>query len=259
MHNLKNHNVLRILVSLLLICLAGFLFLQSKNWQIRVLVSALLVLGTAGCVYACSLMEGLVISIGFIYLFILLSLYAYWLHSRRLEYIHPIFFILSAYLVTNLYKYLSLAVKDLKLKNKAITDSLTGLFTQRYFELKLEAVFNRALRKKLYLSVIVIGASSQLEATAGIIRKLSRRSDVIARHDKEGFCALLLGDKEKGALIYAEKLRKAIESSLKINLNFGIAVFPDSQATSSQDLMRYAESALEKSRESGGLYVYRHS
>jgi len=258
MYNFKHGNMLRIFIVLVLLCIFGFLFLQNIHGQAYILLLVTLALITALSTYSYTIMEGLVISIGLAYLVILISVYAYWAKAIHLEYLKLVLIVFAAYIGTNIYKYILCFMNGIKLKSKAVTDSATGLFTQRYLELKLESVFNKAYKRKAVISLIAIGVDSGINEVAGVIRKASRSYDFIARYDKEGFCVILPQTKEKQALLYAEKLKKSVENNVKIKVNFGIVNFPDTQVKSWQELLQCAELALYKAKESNAIHVYRN-
>ncbi|MCM8763193.1 MAG: GGDEF domain-containing protein [Candidatus Omnitrophica bacterium] len=257
MHNSKRNNMLRVSVILILICILSFLFLQNKSNQLRLIASVLLLALAGVFIYRFSLIKGLVAALGFIYLFIFLIFISTLSFHPLSNYLRWVFIIFAVYLGVNLYKYFFYFINGLRLKNQALLDDSTGLFIERYFEVRVKDVFRRALRQPINFTVIIISASTQLKEIAAIIRRSSRKSDFLARH-KQGFAILLLGIKERGALIYAEKLRKNIEAALKLKLNFGIVVFPDTPVDTGEKLMHCAEVAVQKATEGSGIYVYRN-
>ena len=258
MYNFKHGNVLRIFLALILLGIFIFLFLQNIPGVGSILLLVALVLITAFSTYHYNIMEGLVISIGLAYTIIVVSVYAYWTSSVHLGYLKPLVIIFAAYLATNLYKYILSFIGDMNLKNKAASEASTGLFTQRYLELKLEAEFDKAHKRNTVLSLMFIEVDGGANEAAFLIKKYSRSYDFIARYDRECFCIVLPRVKEKQAMLYAKKLRKAAEKVSKIKLNIGIVNFPDTQIKSWQELLECAKLAMHKAKEDNAIHVYRN-
>ena len=78
-----------------------------------------------------------------------------------------------------------------------------------------------------------------LSNMAMVLRKVARKTDVPARLGGEEFVVLLPYTEKKGALLFAEKLRKVIEASrfrynnkiLKITCSLGISTYPTMGST----------------------------
>lgn len=258
MPNSKYNNMLRIISGAILPPFLYFSLLQNLSKGANLALLALLSFIIVICVYPLSMIRGLVITLGFIYLFVLFCLYAFFVKSMRPDYLSPVLVIFAAYLAVNLYKYIAEIVKEIALKNKAVVDSLTGIFTQRYFQVKVEDEFSRAAKRKTNLSLILIAVvGADMGKIAQLIKKISRDSDFIARYGEAGVCAILAQEKAKGALSYVEKLEKAIKNNITGNINLGIVNFPDTDVKSWQEFLQCAELALRKAKETGAIYVYR--
>jgi diguanylate cyclase (GGDEF)-like protein/PAS domain S-box-containing protein len=125
------------------------------------------------------------------------------------------------------------------------TDSLTQVSNRRaLFEL-LEFEKNRSERYKRHFCVLMIDIDHfkkvndtfghqtgdiVLVKVAEIIRKIIRKVDIIGRYGGEEFIVALTETNLPGALVVAEKIRKAIQDTtfadnLRVTVSLGVAVF----------------------------------
>lgn len=161
-----------------------------------------------------------------------------------------------------------------------ITDDLTRLFNSRYLNLYLGREIKRCKRHGIPLSVIFLdldgfkGVNDQYGHLAGsgtltevgsILAQGVRESDILARYGGDEFVVVLPETPASGALVIAERLRKAIEEhrfleaqgiSARISASFGIATYPD-HALSPEGLIQKADQAMYrvKEREKNGIEV----
>lgn len=110
----------------------------------------------------------------------------------------------------------------------SMTDTLTGLFNRRHFNTRLKYEWDRAMREKTLLSVLMIDVDNfknyndtyghlqgdaALRGIANILRqKLLRATDMLARWGGEELAVLLPVTDLPGACVVAEKLRAAVEA-----------------------------------------------
>ena len=161
-----------------------------------------------------------------------------------------------------------------------ITDDLTRLFNSRYLNLYLGREIKRCKRHGIPLSVIFLdldgfkGVNDQYGHLAGsgtltevgaILAEGVRESDILARYGGDEFVAVLPETPASGALVIAERLRRAIEEHrfleaqgicARISASFGIATYPD-HALSPEGLIQKADQAMYrvKEREKNGIEV----
>jgi diguanylate cyclase (GGDEF)-like protein len=161
-----------------------------------------------------------------------------------------------------------------------ITDDLTRLFNSRYLNLYLGREIKRCKRHGISLSVIFLdldgfknindqfghlAGSGTLTEVGGILAQGVRESDIIARYGGDEFVVVLPETPASGALVIAERLRRAIEEhrflegqgiSARISASFGIATYPD-HALSPEGLIQKADQAMYrvKEREKNGIEV----
>ncbi|MEM7257891.1 MAG: diguanylate cyclase [Pseudomonadota bacterium] len=163
-----------------------------------------------------------------------------------------------------------------KLKRLAVTDGLTNLYNRRFFEQVLKREVGRRNRYKQALSVVMIdidnfkafndkfghsGGDQAIKAVASTLQVSARTTDIIARYGGEEFVvAVPLTDPQR-AMIFAERLRNNAEKHIievsqveqsSITLSIGVAgVYGSDGAISTAELLRYADTALYRSKEQG--------
>jgi diguanylate cyclase (GGDEF)-like protein len=161
-----------------------------------------------------------------------------------------------------------------------ITDDLTRLFNSRYLNLYLGREIKRCKRHGIPLSVIFLdldgfkgindqyghlAGSGTLTEVGAILAEGVRESDILARYGGDEFVVVLPETPASGALVIAERLRRAVEEhrflegqgiSARISASFGIATYPD-HALSPEGLIQKADQAMYrvKEREKNGIEV----
>ncbi len=165
------------------------------------------------------------------------------------------------------------AVYNLILYNKATRDALTGLSNRAYFLTLLDHEVSRSTRSGKPFSILYMDIdffkkiNDQFGHEAGdkvlikfskILSQTGRKIDRAARMGGEEFVFLLPYTEKSGAQLFAEKLRKAIESSdfsyqnkkIPVTASLGVASFPDDTKDSAQ-LIKKADEALYKAKHNG--------
>jgi diguanylate cyclase (GGDEF)-like protein len=161
-----------------------------------------------------------------------------------------------------------------------ITDDLTKLFNSRYLNLYIGREIKRCKRHGIPLSVIFLdldgfkgindsyghlAGSRTLTEVGAILSQAVRESDILARYGGDEFVVVLPETPPSGALVIAERIRRAIEShpflreqglSARISASFGIASYPD-HALTPEGLIQKADQAMYrvKEREKNGIEV----
>lgn len=155
-----------------------------------------------------------------------------------------------------------------RIHDMAIKDPLTGLYNRRYFNEKLDEELSRSRRTHLPMSLIYMDidhfkkyndqnghpmGDTLLKMFAQVLKKTSRRNDVVCRIGGEEFVIILPHTDKVGAAIKAEKLRRVIESTPfpygekqplgKVSSSMGVAEYP-SHAHDGEGLVRAADEAL---------------
>jgi len=115
---------------------------------------------------------------------------------------------------------------NLELEDLSVTDSLTGLFNRRYFDAEFEKEWNRSLREKSMLAILIVDidffkkyndfyghleGDHCLKKIAGVLNScFSRSNEFVARYGGEEFIAVINGNVEE-CLIIAEAIHSKIE------------------------------------------------
>jgi diguanylate cyclase (GGDEF)-like protein/PAS domain S-box-containing protein len=164
-----------------------------------------------------------------------------------------------------------------ELERLSLTDPLTGIANRRSFDRCLEAEWDRAVRTRQPLSLILIdvdffkdmndsaghsAADDALRAVADCLRQVAQRSaDLAARYGGDEFVLILPDTSAEGALGIANRVQELLErlgvrnpgSSIDsaMTVSQGVAtVSPDSKGTWSSLLLE-ADRALYRAKQSG--------
>ncbi len=178
----------------------------------------------------------------------------------------------------------AIAIENAMLFQKAeqltITDDLTKLFNSRYLNLYIGREIKRCKRHGVPLSVIFLdldgfkGVNDQYGHLAGsrtlsevgqILLLAVRESDVLARYGGDEFVVVLPETPPAGALVIAERIRKAIEGhaflatqglQARISASFGVSSYPE-HALTPEGLIQKADQAMYrvKERNKNGIEV----
>ncbi|HNW81963.1 MAG TPA: diguanylate cyclase [bacterium] len=159
-----------------------------------------------------------------------------------------------------------------KLETLASTDDLTGMWNRRYFFEIGKIEFSRSKRYQASFSLIMIdidhfkntndrfghaAGDETLKNISAVLKKNLRDVDLIARMGGEEFAALLPNTEISGALIVAERLRKAVEETpllvedktIPSTISIGISGYKNS--SSLDELLKNADAALYIAKNEG--------
>jgi diguanylate cyclase (GGDEF)-like protein len=165
-------------------------------------------------------------------------------------------------------------------RQKAVTDSLTGLYNRRHLDDSLAGELERANRFEQPFSLIMfdIDDFKVINDTFGhpcgdrILKELAvelerntRSIDILSRYGGEEFVMVLPGTGAEGARFIAEKIRSHVEAARfscetsertrKLTLSAGVSTFPDS-SISAEDMLAKADVALRKAKKLGKNLVH---
>lgn len=160
------------------------------------------------------------------------------------------------------------AVMQRRIHDMAIKDPLTTLYNRRFFNQRIEEEIVRARRTRYPLSVIYLdidhfkkyndnnghqNGDVLLKQISALMKKSSRKSDVVARLGGEEFCILLPHTDKEGAAVKAEKLRRLVEGTPFpygekqpmgfVSISLGVSEYP-SFSTDAESLIKTADDAL---------------
>jgi len=217
---------------------------------------------------------------GFLFLFyfvLVLLVGTFFLYHQNIhwDFSGTLFGIILCYLGVTFYRYLCLLFENMALREEAITDGLTQLYTYRYFELRLRNEFERASRYHTPLSLIFIDidhfkrindtygheeGNEVLRTVAKILKDSTRRVDVVARYGGEEFCIILPQTDLEGAQQCAENLRQTVEKTpfpiqksepLKVTVSLGVSAYPEFPVTTSEELVKLTDLGVYQAKNTG--------
>lgn len=180
----------------------------------------------------------------------------------------------SANALYNAFLFEKIEDEKTRLEKLAITDYLTGVYNIRYFYHRIREEFSRAQRYNLPLSCLMFDIDHFKEINdkfghrigdiilrefAQLLKKHTRKSDVLARYGGEEFIMLLPQAAESGAVAKAEAMRAYVEKyrfrGLKgkklLTVSIGVATYPSRSIKNMEDLISFADNALYSAKTGG--------
>ena len=166
------------------------------------------------------------------------------------------------------------AIAHDRLQRLAALDPLTGIYNRRFGLGRLREEFGRAVRAQAPLGVLMIDidhfktvndtyghliGDRLLKSVCAIARSSLREGDVLLRYGGEEFVAILPAASAVDLRRLGERLRRAVEDSsltdgeksVRVTLSVGGAAYPNQNVESEETLMRLADEALYRAKESG--------
>lgn len=155
-----------------------------------------------------------------------------------------------------------------ELELKASTDPLTGLRNRRYFQEHLKEQMEICRKAQMPLSLLILDidhfkkindsyghpvGDMVLSGLAGLLRSLSRESDIAARYGGEEFVIILPGADQTQAVRIAERYRSAAADASweKFNITISAGVALMAQEDTDNSLLQRADQALYASKAGG--------
>jgi len=164
---------------------------------------------------------------------------------------------------------------NIKFRDLAIRDGLTGLFNRRYTQERLDKEFDRATRFTRELSVLFMdldhfkffndthghqAGDEILQILAALMTQAVRESDTLARWGGEEFVVVAPETNQEDACMLAERIRKSVAGHAFPNaaqqplgiVSLSIGVASKSNGTESPEkLLRFADDAVYCAKDSG--------
>jgi diguanylate cyclase (GGDEF)-like protein len=181
-------------------------------------------------------------------------------------------------LLSTIGSQVGVAVENARLYQRTLDlaqfDGLTGLANRRYLLERLGQELARADRYQTSLSALMLDldkfksfndtyghlkGDELLRSFSALLKGMVRASDIAGRYGGEEFCVMLPNTSIKGALVIAERIRKAAEE-LKVPIDdhqppacrtVSIGVSEFSPGESIEKLLSRADAALYRAKESG--------
>lgn len=167
-----------------------------------------------------------------------------------------------------------LMIANEKLQALAITDDITGLFNMRTMYERIENELKRAKRYGRHVSCVMMDidhfkevndlhdhlfGSFVIKELGRLIKRNMRDMDFAARYGGDEFLIVLPETNAEGTIVFTERLRAVIEahtfddgkSQLKRTCSFGYATSNPAAAPDARELVREADHALYRAKDSG--------
>ena len=170
-------------------------------------------------------------------------------------------------------KHLALVIKTPRLHDRAILDSLTGLFTRWHFDIRIEEMFRLARRYATPFSLVLMdidhfkrvndthghrAGDAALREIASVVTTSIRNCDSAFRYGGEEFAILLPETTADGAALLAERLRAKVKAHplktdgavVRVTISLGVAEYGPN-LSSHGELIGLADRALYKVKQDG--------
>lgn len=168
----------------------------------------------------------------------------------------------------------AMALKNARLyeqtQQMALTDGLTGLYTHRLFQDKLNEEIEYAARHDQPVVLVMVDADNfktyndtlghpagdaLLKEIAALLKDKVRGSDIVCRYGGDEFALLLKNTRKEDAARMCERIREAFQlrfggNQVQVTSSIGLACFPV-DADSKKDLAQAADDALYVSKRGG--------
>ena len=262
-----------VLANAILMFLDGSFIHETPGW-IRWLMMFVLCFSIVFLCYRCPIFKGLLLT-GVIIIILATSTFLLFLNNYYLNPFKLILICIVSYIAINFYKYASVVIENMHLRKLSTIDELTGLYIFRYFKIVLKHEFQKSLRYKTPLSLLMIDIDNfkKINDTYGhqngnvvlskigkIILNTVRGSDVPVRYGGEELAVLLPNSGIEGAKKCAENLRSLVEKEdfvmtekgpLRVTISIGAVSFPSTEVSSGEEMIKFADEALYTAKSQG--------
>jgi len=177
-------------------------------------------------------------------------------------------------ILQNVADQVAVALQNAKFYELAITDSMTKLYIQRYFQARLDSEVKRTRRFGFKFSFMMldidhfkkfndtyghqVGDMVLIHVARTLLECIRMNLDIPARYGGEEFALIMPETDAEGALILAERIRQSIADSfvehagekLRVTVSIGFCEYTAEVGTK-QELILRADSALYRSKETG--------
>jgi diguanylate cyclase (GGDEF)-like protein len=184
----------------------------------------------------------------------------------------------SRVLIALFVRYLGLGMHNAlahdRLQQLAAVDPLTGVFNRRFGLHRLREEFSRAARAETPFGLLMLDidhfksindayghltGDRLLRRVCAVVRSSLRQGDVLMRYGGEEFVAILPAASSADLEQLGERLRRAVEDSalvdgartVRVTVSVGGVAYPDCDVESENEIIRMADEALYRAKESG--------
>ena len=246
----------------------------SPAWNIVIImIVAVLTIAIVLLLDSMPVILGSVITIYFVYL---ISAYYFMIHQNLwLEVVSPVIFIIIAFIITVIVKYLIKSRDFDKQYKLATTDGLTELYNHRYFQEQMQMFCSNAKRYESVFSLIILdidffkkfndnfghqSGDAVLRQVAFTLKKNVRSSDIVCRYGGEEMSIILPNAKEDEAVSIAQKLCNIVASQKfklsnnresNVTISLGVATYGQTDGTEPAKIIESADKRLYHAKENG--------
>lgn len=246
----------------------------SPAWNIAIImILAVLTIAIVLTLDSMPVIIGSVITIYFVYL---ISAYYFMIHQNLwLEVVSPVIFIIFAFIITVIVKYLIKSRDFDKQYKLATTDGLTELYNHRYFQEQMQMFCSNAKRYESVFSLIILdidffkkfndnfghqSGDAVLRQVAFTLKKNVRSSDIVCRYGGEEMSIILPNAKEDEAVSIAQKLCNIVASQKfklsnnresNVTISLGVATYGQTDGTEPAKIIESADKRLYHAKENG--------
>jgi diguanylate cyclase (GGDEF)-like protein len=176
--------------------------------------------------------------------------------------------------LSTLMSEISFGIENARLFRDATTDSTTGLFMKRYFQIQLDTETKKLQMYKRGLSLLILDIDHfkntndtyghqfgdlVLIGVAKIITHSVRDSDMVARYGGDEIVIILPDSSKENARMVADRIRVAVkeypfpyeDKNVEITVSIGISHMTAEEPIPSEQLLRLADAALYRAKEAG--------
>lgn len=164
-------------------------------------------------------------------------------------------------LVCSLACQAAVAIRNARLEELSFKDPVTGVYTRRYFGLRVEEEAKRYTRFGEPFSLVLLGidwlepagawsgpdaGDDAMREVAGLLVKYSRSFAIVTRYGSDEFAVALVNTPKAAALAYAERIKRLIEQHpfrhALLTISIGVASLPEDVGTG-EELIATADRA----------------
>lgn len=172
---------------------------------------------------------------------------------------------------------LGIALKNANLYKRGITDTLTRLYTNHYFKVRLSQEISRQRRIKSPLSVAMVAIDNiesyinkygvhfrdnVLSTIGSIIKRVIRFNDLPCRYEGNKFAIIMPDTDKNGCLSACEKVIDAVrevkfsQDGSEENISLTISITQFNITMNQAQFLETADKILKKAKEAGGNRIY---
>ena len=173
-----------------------------------------------------------------------------------------------------------LGVANDELERLSVHDPLTGIFNRRYFDLRYQEGWSRALRSRMSIALLMVDVDNfkQFNDTFGHVvgdrvlvhvaevtqAQLPRSTDFVARYGGEEFIVMLYDTDLAGARVVAERIRSAVEREISarslppVTVSVGGTAAVAHSGVPAERLIVAADEAMYRAKDAGRNAVWVH-